>query len=99
MKIKVVVDNNTYSGQYYCSEPAVSYYIEDEDTCLLFDVGYSDLFMKNLAAFNIDLDNIKTIVISHGHDAHTKGLKYYFNQAHKNIISILANPDTFKKKN
>jgi 7,8-dihydropterin-6-yl-methyl-4-(beta-D-ribofuranosyl)aminobenzene 5'-phosphate synthase len=98
MKIKVVVDNNTYIDQYYCGEPAVSYYIEDEDICLLFDVGYSDLFMKNLAAFNIDLDNIKTIVISHGHDDHTKGLKYYFNQAHKNIISILAHPDAFKKK-
>ncbi|PRR77996.1 hypothetical protein CLLI_20910 [Clostridium liquoris] len=46
MKIKVLVDNNTYIDQYYCGEPAVSYYIEDEDTSLLLDVGYSDLFLK-----------------------------------------------------
>jgi len=98
MKLKVLVDNNTYIDQYYCGEPAVSYYIEDEDICFLFDVGYSDLFMKNLGAFGIDLDSIKTIVISHGHDDHTKGLEYYFNHQHKNTISILAHPDAFKEK-
>lgn len=85
MKLKVLVDNNTYIDQYYCGEPAVSYYIEDEDICFLFDVGYSNLFMKNLEAFNIDLNNIKTIVISHGHDDHTKGLKYYFKKPHKTL--------------
>ncbi|MCE5219698.1 MAG: MBL fold metallo-hydrolase [Clostridium sp.] len=98
MKLKVLVDNNTYIDQYYCGEPAVSYYIEDEDVSLLFDVGYSDLFLKNLVAFNIDLDKIKTIAISHGHDDHTKGLKYYFSKQHKNRISILAHPDAFKEK-
>ena len=98
MKLKVLVDNNTYIDQYYCGEPAVSYYIEDEDICLLFDVGYSNLFMKNLEAFNIYLDNINTIAISHGHDDHTKGLKYYFKNPHKNRISILAHPDAFKEK-
>lgn len=35
MKLKVLVDNNTYIDQYYCGEPAVSYYIEDEDIKLL----------------------------------------------------------------
>ena len=98
MKLKVLVDNNTYIDQYYCGEPAVSYYIEDEDVSILLDVGYSDLFMKNLAEFGIDLESIKTIVISHGHDDHTRGLKYYFNQPHKNRISILAHPDAFKEK-
>ena len=98
MKLKVLVDNNTYIDQYYCGEPAVSYYIEDEGMCMLFDVGYSDLFMKNLESFGIDIDSIKTIVISHGHDDHTRGLKYYFNKPHKNKISILAHPDAFKEK-
>lgn len=98
MKLKVLVDNNTYIDQYYCGEPAVSYYIEDEDTNLLLDVGYSDLFLKNSAALGIDLENISTIVVSHGHDDHTRGLKYYFEKSYKNKISILAHPDTFKEK-
>jgi len=98
VKLKVLVDNNTYIDQYYCGEPAVSYYIEDEDIRLLLDVGYSDLFLRNSTALGIDLDNINAIVISHGHDDHTRGLKYYFEQNHKNNISIIAHPDAFKEK-
>jgi Metal-dependent hydrolases of the beta-lactamase superfamily II len=98
VKLKVLVDNNTYIDQYYYGEPAVSYYIEDEDTRLLLDVGYSDLFIRNANALDVDLKNINTIVISHGHDDHTRGLKYYFEQNNKNNIMIIAHPDTFKEK-
>ncbi len=98
MKLKVLVDNNTYIDQYYCGEPAVSYYIEDEDVRILLDVGYSDLFIKNSNALGVDLQRINTIVISHGHDDHTRGLKYYFEQNYKNRISIFAHPDAFKEK-
>lgn len=97
MKLRVLVDNNTYIDQYYLGEPAVSYYIEDEDTCLLLDVGYSDIFIKNAAALGVDLEKIDTIVISHGHDDHTRGLKYYFQEQHGDI-SIVAHPDAFKEK-
>ncbi|APF28510.1 metallo-beta-lactamase superfamily protein [Clostridium sporogenes] len=98
MKLKVLVDNNTYIDQYYCGEPAVSYYIEDEDTSFLFDVGYSDLFIRNSDALGIDLQNISSIVISHGHDDHTRGLKYYFEQNYKKNISIIAHSDAFNEK-
>lgn len=98
VKLKVLVDNNTYIDQYYCGEPAISYYIEDENIRLLFDVGYSDLFLKNSNALGIDLENISAIVISHGHDDHTRGLKYYFEQNRKNNISIIAHPDAFNEK-
>jgi 7,8-dihydropterin-6-yl-methyl-4-(beta-D-ribofuranosyl)aminobenzene 5'-phosphate synthase len=97
MNLKVLVDNNTYIDQYYYGEPAVSYYIEDEDSSLLLDVGYSDLFIKNATAFGVSLKNIDAIVISHGHDDHTGGLKYYFEQ-NKNDISIIAHPDAFREK-
>ncbi|MGB6127392.1 MAG: MBL fold metallo-hydrolase [Psychrilyobacter sp.] len=98
MKLKVLVDNNTYIDQYYCGEPAVSYYIEDEETSLLLDVGYSNLFLKNANALGVNLENISTIVISHGHDDHTRGLKYYFENKHKKYISIVSHPDAFNEK-
>ncbi|GAA0176634.1 MBL fold metallo-hydrolase [Clostridium sediminicola] len=98
MKLKVLVDNNTYIDQYYCGEPAVSYYIEDEDKKLLLDVGYSDLFLRNATALGIDIDKINTIIVSHGHDDHTRGLKYYFEQNNRKNTSIIAHPDAFKEK-
>jgi 7,8-dihydropterin-6-yl-methyl-4-(beta-D-ribofuranosyl)aminobenzene 5'-phosphate synthase len=98
MKLKVLVDNNTYIDQYYCGEPAVSYYIEDEDIKLLLDVGYSDLFLRNSTALGVDLGNVSAIIISHGHDDHTRGLKNYFEENYKNNISIIAHPDAFKEK-
>lgn len=98
MKLKVLVDNNTYIDRYYFGEPAVSYYIEDEDTKILFDTGYSDIFLKNSAALGVDLKNINIIAVSHGHNDHTGGLKYYFQKNCKNKISILAHPDAFKEK-
>lgn len=98
MKLTVLADNNTYIDQYYVGEPAVSYYIEDEESCFLLDTGYSDVFLKNAEKLRINLNNISSIVISHGHDDHTRGLNYYFEQNHKNNISIIAHPDAFKEK-
>lgn len=98
LKLRVLVDNNTFIDQYYYGEPAVSYYIEDDDCKMLFDVGYSDLFINNAKKLGIDLEKVNTIAISHGHDDHTRGLKYFFPKRYKNDISIFAHPDTFKEK-
>ncbi|MGL4739047.1 MAG: MBL fold metallo-hydrolase [Cellulosilyticaceae bacterium] len=98
MKLKVLVDNNTYIDHYYEGEPAVSYYIEDKGTKILFDTGYSDLFMRNATAFGIDLNTIQKIVISHGHDDHTRGLKYYFEKDKPREVELYAHPHTFKEK-
>lgn len=76
MKLKVLVDNNTYIDQYYKGEPAVSYYIEDGDQCILFDTGYSDVLITNARAMDIDLGKLTHIVFSHGHNDHTRGYKF-----------------------
>ena len=47
MKLTVLMDNNTYIDRYYLGEPAFSMYIEDGAEKILFDTGYSDVFMKN----------------------------------------------------
>lgn len=93
MKLKVLVDNNTFIDMYYLGEPGVSYYIEDGNDKILFDTGYSEVFMNNATKMNIDLDSVNKLVISHGHDDHTKGLKYFFNK--KRNMELIAHPDCF----
>ncbi len=74
MKLVVLCDNNTYIDNYLLGEPALSFYLKNFDDEILFDVGYSNVFLKNAESLNIDIKNIKKIVLSHGHDDHTKGL-------------------------
>lgn len=76
MKLTVLVDNNSLIDKYYLAEPALSFYIEDDNKKILFDTGYSDVIIKNAEAMNINLKEINTIVLSHGHNDHTGGLLY-----------------------
>lgn len=76
MKLTVLVDNNTLIDRYFLAEPALSFFIEDGDTRILFDTGYSDAFIKNADKMRIDLRNLNYVVLSHGHVDHTWGLTH-----------------------
>ena len=94
MKLTVLIDNNTYIDQYYLGEPAVSYFIQEGDIRLLFDVGYSDAFLQNARAMGIDLSDLTHIVLSHGHDDHTRGLQFLA----PSPAELIAHPDCFLPK-
>lgn len=94
MKLTVLMDNNTYIDRYYLGEPAVSYYIEDDDLRLLFDAGYSDAFLQNARAMDIDLNRLTHIVLSHGHDDHTRGLQFL----PPSPAALIAHPGCFMPK-
>ena len=96
MKITILVENNTRIDKYLLSEPALSLFIETENKKILFDTGYSDVFIKNAKTLDIDLNQITDIILSHGHDDHTGGLRF-FNPQNKNII-LTAHPRIFDKK-
>lgn len=98
MKLTVLVDNNTYIDEYYFGEPAVSYYIATEDKHILFDAGYSDIFIKNAQKMNIDLRKLTHVVLSHGHNDHTEGLKYLHEEIGLQNVTLIAHPDCFYPK-
>ncbi len=75
MKLKVLVDNNTCIDHYFIGEPGVSYLIEEGDYRLLFDMGYSDVFIRNGIKMNVDFLNLDAVAISHSHLDHTWGLE------------------------
>jgi 7,8-dihydropterin-6-yl-methyl-4-(beta-D-ribofuranosyl)aminobenzene 5'-phosphate synthase len=74
MKLTVLLDNNTFIDRYFQGEPAVSYFIEADGLRVLFDVGYSDTFLRNAQKLHIDLLDVDYVVLSHGHSDHTWGL-------------------------
>jgi 7,8-dihydropterin-6-yl-methyl-4-(beta-D-ribofuranosyl)aminobenzene 5'-phosphate synthase len=98
MNVTVLVDNNTYIDQYYQGEPAVSYYIESGDSRVLFDTGYSDVLLTNAKKMHIDLHGLTHIVLSHGHNDHTNGLKWLSEQIHISQVKLIAHPDCFLPK-
>ena len=97
MKLTVLVDNNTYIDQYYFGEPALCFYMEDGDKTILLDTGYSDIFIKNAASLGKNLADVDYIVFSHGHDDHTKGIKYL---EKKDVpkAKVIAHPDCILPK-
>jgi len=97
MKITVLSDNNTFIDHYYVGEPALSFYIEDEDLKMLFDTGYSDTFIQNAESLNIDLSEISMITFSHEHNDHTRGMIFLENYI-SSQIQIIAHPDIFLQR-
>ena len=95
VKIVILVDNNTLIDRYYLGEPAASYYIEAGDLRILFDTGYSDIFLANAKKLGVDLGKLTHIVLSHGHDDHTNGLRFLRDAFDLSGVPIIAHPDCF----
>lgn len=75
MKLKVLIDNNTLIDRYFIGEPGVCYYIESEGKKILFDLGYSDAFIKNGIKMQVDFNDVDYVVLSHSHLDHTWGME------------------------
>jgi 7,8-dihydropterin-6-yl-methyl-4-(beta-D-ribofuranosyl)aminobenzene 5'-phosphate synthase len=79
MKITVLVEN-TAKGRNVYGEHGLAYLIEAGGKKILFDAGQTDLVVKNALAMGIDLSNLDSIILSHGHYDHTGGLSAVLDQ-------------------
>lgn len=74
LSLTVLVDNNTLTDRYFLAEPGLSFLIQTGGKKILFDVGYSDVFLSNAMRMGINLRDLDLVVLSHGHLDHTWGL-------------------------
>ena len=103
MDLHVLVDNNTLIDKYYLAEPGFSVLIEEGDTRLLFDTGYSDIFIRNAQKMGLNLAHLNYLILSHSHLDHTWGLDpliRYFSELKTAEISftkpsLIAHSQTF----
>lgn len=104
MKITVLIDNRTITDLYFQGEPALSLHIEHNNKKILFDTGYSDLFIKNAEKLKIDLKGLDYVVLSHGHDDHSWGIplliKHMTEGSEENATKpvFVAHPDSLAPK-
>ena len=107
MKLTVLVDNNTLIDHYFYGEPGASYFVQDGDTAVLFDVGYSDVFIRNAGRMpHVDLLDVDFVILSHGHLDHTWGLvpllQLYTEAVIENVAhkqpTLVAHPAVFRTK-
>ncbi len=76
MKLTVLVENQTLIDHNFTGEPGLSFLIEDEGKKILFDLGYSQVFLRNADLMNISLLDVDDVILSHGHLDHTWGLQH-----------------------
>ncbi|MFN2340869.1 MAG: MBL fold metallo-hydrolase [Halanaerobium sp.] len=106
MKLIVLVENNTLIDRYFRAEPGLSYFLEIEGKRILFDLGYSDLFIENARKMDIDLLNLDYLILSHSHLDHTWGLAHLISlyteakiEAKKyNKPLLITHPETFNSR-
>ena len=102
MKLTVLVDNNTLVDRYFLAEPGLSFLIQDEETRVLFDTGYSGIFLQNAQKLGLSLAQLDFLALSHGHQDHTWGLepliRYYTERELENLPCrkpiVVAHPKT-----
>jgi 7,8-dihydropterin-6-yl-methyl-4-(beta-D-ribofuranosyl)aminobenzene 5'-phosphate synthase len=74
LSLTILVENTTLTDRYFSGEPGLSFLIETEGKKILFDTGFSDLFLQNAGKMGISLLDLDMVVLSHGHLDHSGGL-------------------------
>ncbi len=74
LSLTVLVDNNTLTDRYFMGEPGLSFLLETAGKKILFDTGYSGVFLANADKMGIGLRDLGFVVLSHGHLDHSGGL-------------------------
>ncbi len=95
-KFTILCDNTASSLFGIMGEHGFSMLIEKDNEKLLFDTGQGFTLTHNAAFLGIDLEEIKHVVISHGHYDHTGGLESLLNISKG--FKLFLHPDCFLPK-
>ena len=74
LKITTLVEN-TVKDRSLLGEHGLSFHIQADNKSIIFDTGQGMSLHHNASLLNINLNDISSIVLSHGHYDHTGGLK------------------------
>jgi 7,8-dihydropterin-6-yl-methyl-4-(beta-D-ribofuranosyl)aminobenzene 5'-phosphate synthase len=96
-KITCVVDNTVGHGSLFWGEHGVSFRLETDQGCFLFDTGRSEsVLWHNLGMLGGCPRDAKALVLSHAHLDHTGALVTVLSQ--KPGLPLYASPDLFRPR-
>jgi len=95
--ITTLVENSVPQGTMgLLGEHGQSFYVEAGKKKILFDTGQGLALLNNARHLGIDLKNIDVVILSHGHDDHSGGLKLLAGLG--TGFTLIAHPSVFLKK-
>jgi len=95
MRIVTLIENYV-SEEGLFAEHGLSFYIETDKQKILFDTGQTGLFIQNAKKLEININEVDSLVLSHGHYDHTGGLNSFLENNSK--ANVYAKQDTFIPK-
>jgi 7,8-dihydropterin-6-yl-methyl-4-(beta-D-ribofuranosyl)aminobenzene 5'-phosphate synthase len=87
----ITLVENTSVSEVYKARHGMSFYIETGLHKILFDLGPDELFLENAGRMGVNIADVDTVVISHGHIDHGGGLKSFLEKNNKAQIYIREN--------
>lgn len=87
----ITLVENTSVSEMYKARHGLSFYIETRQHKILFDLGPDEQFLKNAGRLGVNIADVDTVVISHGHTDHGGGLKLLLEKNNKARIYIREN--------
>ena len=94
MKVKVLVENTAVSAEYK-SKHGLCLYIQTAKHKILFDLGPNGLFLENARKMGVNIAEIDTVVISHGHVDHAGALPLFLQ--HNSSAKIYIRESAFDR--
>lgn len=90
MKLKTLVENTSLNSNYK-HKHGICFYIKTQHHQILFDLGQDGLFLENAKKMGVVIEEIDTVIISHGHMDHAGALKLFLQNNHSAKIYIREN--------
>ena len=92
MTITAIIENTSHGG--LPTEHGLSLHLRMEDgRNVLFDMGQSDLLLRNAEALGVGLDEVNLAVLSHGHYDHGGGMVHFLERTEN--IPLYINENAF----
>lgn len=95
-KCTILLENTKSELKSTSIEHGLSMLIETNNNKYLFDLGSTGIFYSNAKLMNVDLSDVKSVILSHSHYDHCSGLLSFLEK--QSINNLYVGKDFFKPK-